>query len=297
MAATSTAISTVVLHNRQLNPQLKVLESVRKRATDPSFEARLSVGHVPASRKPGAVQPVQRALFEIDRAAHFNLGHEHGGELESADFTFGVDVRNLDADVVAAVLERDDAGVIPHVTEPLPIGEAACFRPRDQSLRRAFNNAWAATSADDGTQFDLLVVFTPAARQAAGGPNGITSLIQLGVNEANLAYQNSGIIPRLRLVHTAEVSYVESGNIGTDLGRLQNPADGIMDEVHQLRDTYAADFVKIIVEAACGVAYLMGGNDPGFQVFAFSVTVGSVSVRTTLLPTSSGTTWEVTTRP
>ena len=45
-----------------------------------------------------------------------------------------------------------------------------------------------------------------------------------------------------------------------------------MDEVHQLRDTYAADFVKIIVEDACGVAYLMGGNDPGFQVFAFSVT-------------------------
>ena len=90
------------------------------------------------------------------------------------------------------------------------------------------------SQAGSGDFFDLLVVYTPAARSAAGGTVGIESLIQLGVTETNLAYQNSGVIPRLRLVHTEEVSYTESGNLETDLYYLLL---GLVDDAHVLRDT------------------------------------------------------------
>ena len=119
---------------------------------------------------------------------------------------------------------------------------------------------------------DLLVLYTPAARVAAGGKTGIENLIQLGVTETNLAYQNSSIIPRIRLMQMKEVSYTESGNIGLDLDRLQNPADGFLDDALPLRNLYGADFVKLVVNDSCGVAYLMCGNDPSFQSWAYSVT-------------------------
>jgi peptidyl-Asp metalloendopeptidase len=129
---------------------------------------------------------------------------------------------------------------------------------------------------DSGARFDVLVVYTPAARTAAGGTAAIKNLISLGVSETNTAYGNSGIIPRLRLVYSGEISYTEAASLQTDLSRLQSTSDGYMDTVHTLRNTYGADLVKLVVGAAtdaCGVAYLMSGsNNTGFASSAFSVT-------------------------
>ncbi len=126
------------------------------------------------------------------------------------------------------------------------------------------------SEAGSGEFFDLLVVYTPSARAAAGGTSGIESLIQLGVTETNLAYQNSGIVPRIRLVHTEEVSYTESGNLETDLGYLRL---GLIDGTHALRDTYGADLVQIVTDSSasyCGLAYVMSGNNPAFSWWSFS---------------------------
>ena len=124
---------------------------------------------------------------------------------------------------------------------------------------------------DDGSTFDVMFVYTPAARSAAGGTSSIESLIELGVTETNLAYQNSAVIPRVRAVHIQEVVYTESGSISTDLSRLRRTSDGYLDEVHGLRNQYGADLVQLVVEGGCGVAYLMSGNNPGFASYAFSV--------------------------
>ncbi|MDH4065020.1 MAG: hypothetical protein OEW19_11520, partial [Acidobacteriota bacterium] len=68
------------------------------------------------------------------------------------------------------------------------------------------------TASDDGTTFDVLVVYTAAARTAAGGTDAaMLSRINLGISETNTAYANSGIIPRLRLVGAELVTYTESG--------------------------------------------------------------------------------------
>jgi len=131
--------------------------------------------------------------------------------------------------------------------------------------------------ADDGSTIDVLVVYTPAARNSRGGTAGIKALIELAIAESNQAYQNSLIHTSLNLVMAAEVNYSESTDIITDLFRLQNKSDGFMDGVHTWRDDAHADMVSLIIDDTnyvnkyCGIAYLMTELNPGFESFAFSV--------------------------
>jgi hypothetical protein len=132
-----------------------------------------------------------------------------------------------------------------------------------------------AVANDDGSRIDVLVVYTPAARAAAGGTSGMLSQINLAVAETNTGYANSNVVQRMRLAGTAEVSYAESGDIALDLDRVTTPGDGYMDGVPALRDTDHADLVSLITQTPsspyCGVAWLMAGNDPGFAPYAYSV--------------------------
>jgi hypothetical protein len=112
------------------------------------------------------------------------------------------------------------------------------------------------------------------------------ALITLAVDSANQAYSNSQIAMQLRLVHTAEVAYTESGALDTDLTRLRSTTDGFMDQVHQLRDQHQADLVALIVDnggASCGIAYVMtNGPRASFASSAFSVTARDCIVNDTL---------------
>lgn len=185
------------------------------------------------------------------------------------------------------VIEEVDLDAFPEEAEPVVIdeqGELMAFSPAPEWFSigdeepDVFSDALLASSTaiDDGTNFDLLVVYTPAARAAAGGTAAIENLIALGVTEANIAYANSLIVPRLSLAFTTEVSYTEAGDIGIDLSRLQAPSDGYMDNVHSLRNSYRADLVKLVgnsTAGGCGIAYLMAGsNNRAFEAWAFSVT-------------------------
>ncbi len=106
--------------------------------------------------------------------------------------------------------------------------------------------------AETHVTVDLAVVYTPAARQAVGGRAAIEAAIDLMVAETNAAYLESGVHHRLALVGTDEVQYVESGDLYTDLSRLESPSDGHMDEVHAWRDRVGADLVHLVFDAASG---------------------------------------------
>jgi hypothetical protein len=135
------------------------------------------------------------------------------------------------------------------------------------------------------TVIDVMVVYTAAARLNQGSTTAINNLIDLAVSETNTGYTNSGISQMLNLVHTAEVSYAESGNIQTDRDRLKNPSDGFMDNVHTLRNTHAADLVALIVDnggSYCGIAFIMTNvstqfEDSGFCVVADECATGYYS--------------------
>ena len=147
------------------------------------------------------------------------------------------------------------------------------FRPAREPLTVSRGEAAAAAPVDDGSVLDVLVGYTRRARASAGGTRAIEALVQLGLTEANLAFERSAIHTRLRLVQVTEIDYEEAGDIEGDLELLRRPFDGAADEVHALRDAYGADLVQLVVEEhdGCGNAYLMGGDDPGFGAWAFSV--------------------------
>ncbi|MEE4380319.1 MAG: CARDB domain-containing protein, partial [Candidatus Competibacteraceae bacterium] len=130
--------------------------------------------------------------------------------------------------------------------------------------------------SDDGSQIDVLVLYSDDVRAQLGAAN-VSSLIQLAIDETNTSFINSGVSPRFRLVGQSEVAYNETGNlcgVGTDdLEQLANPADGVIDNIHALRDTYNADLVSLLVKNGggfCGCAYRLT-NASGSPNFAFGV--------------------------
>lgn len=119
---------------------------------------------------------------------------------------------------------------------------------------------------------DLMVVYTPATR-ARYGRAGIEAKILQAVADANTAMANSQAAVQFSLVHMTEVAYVESGSMTATLTALQRTTDGLMDEVHALRDQYGADLVNLVSEdtSSCGLSYVMSVPSPGFAGNAFSV--------------------------
>lgn len=133
-------------------------------------------------------------------------------------------------------------------------------------------------SHKDGTNtiIDLLVVYTPQSRSNNGGIPGIDALIAASVASANVAFSNSNIGIRLRLVYTGEVSYTSTASLSTDLSRLQNPSDGYMDDVYALRAQYNADLVSLFVppsnDGAAGIGYLVNPMTQGSGAYSYAFT-------------------------
>ena len=118
--------------------------------------------------------------------------------------------------------------------------------------------------ADDGSVIDVFVFWTRASRLLVGGLRPIRAMIDLAVLETNEAYEAGGVIQRINLVGASEVKYDEKG-LFDDIAHLQDRTDGDMDEIHQVRDSYAADLVHLVTSDArlfgpCGgIAYVTGG--------------------------------------
>ena len=128
---------------------------------------------------------------------------------------------------------------------------------------------------NDGSVIDLMVLYTSRGQAEAGN---IDALIELNVNETNRIYANSGISTSIRLVHSRLIDYEETSFMFTSLWDLKGDDDGDIDEMHDLRDQYAADLVMLITSSpvfvgkvTCGVAYLLNPTNPYYPKWGFSV--------------------------
>lgn len=132
----------------------------------------------------------------------------------------------------------------------------------------------AQARADDGTIFDVLVLWTSLAEAASGGVSSMNVLVDLAVLETNQAYAASLVNSRLRLVYKGKTAYGESNSFGGHLNQFESKVDGVMDEVHAIRDAVGADLCALLVRDGtyCGIANLMTNVSPGFEDHAFSVT-------------------------
>ncbi|HSJ54341.1 MAG TPA: M12 family metallo-peptidase [Anaerolineae bacterium] len=168
------------------------------------------------------------------------------------------------------VVSEIDQSAFPPEMEPVAVP-----RPTEEEARETVSQA----PVDDGSTVDVLVVYTPAARLAAGGTAAMLAEIDLAVADTNASYANSQVSQRLHLVRAVEVSYVESGTMSGnpgDLQYLQRSDDPYLNNVHTLRETYGADAVVLIVHYSpapyCGVAYqLAAAVEQVFDVYAFAV--------------------------
>ncbi len=133
-----------------------------------------------------------------------------------------------------------------------------------------------AASGDDASTFDVVVFYTSSASAVAGGDAAVQTRIALGVSETNTAFANSGITSQLRLVGAELVTYTESGDLGLDLERFADTADGFMDTVHSRRNALGADLAVLVVGStaggACGIGYVMTSLSSTFASNAFTVT-------------------------
>ena len=158
------------------------------------------------------------------------------------------------------------SGPLPSSVQLAPLEELGIFVT--QACAPAGWQDWLTTIDFDGglcwmggdVTVDLAVVYTPAAREAAGGAAAIAAEIDLMIAETNQAYDASEVRHRLALVGRSEVSYIETGNSAVDVGRLAQASDGYMDEVHAMRDGVGADLVHLVVaEADLGGRAFLGG--------------------------------------
>ncbi len=104
---------------------------------------------------------------------------------------------------------------------------------------------------EDGSEVRVLMLYTAAMQAEQGGPAGMRALIDLFVESANQAFEEGGINPRLVLAHAAMVDYVAEVT-EVDMFYLRRRFDGQMDEIHALRNEYAADLVHLITNSRVG---------------------------------------------
>ena len=179
-------------------------------------------------------------------------------------------------------LQEIDASQFP--PEHPPGGPAIPPAPPAGAALSSPSMALDAPAADDGSRIDVMVLYTPAAVTAAGGTSAMEALIDLAVTETNQGYLTSGINTRINLVHTAIVDYTESAGdtFGAALDALTYTADGQIDGIHALRDTYGADLVALLIDEpgsnSCGLGWIFNGMpDYGFQVTDWNCATGSYS--------------------
>jgi hypothetical protein len=107
------------------------------------------------------------------------------------------------------------------------------------------------------------------------------ALIELAVSETNTTFMESGVHTMLNLVHVyREESYVEdSRNAFEDALNHITYMNGVMDDVHALRDQYGADIVAMIINGPyyCGVAHLGPVAHKMFSVTKWSCATGYFS--------------------
>ncbi len=223
----------------------------------------------------------------VDRTAPTSSGYSLSGRLEGIPFGTMALVRNGSV-VMGKVRTLDAVYTIRSVgagtyvisrTEPMEFTEGPPLKPVPATSALDSETDARATEEDDGSEIDVFVVWTSAAKSVFGGTRPVRASIDLAVVETNDAYAASGAAQRIRLVGAVEVDYDEPDHIETHLRRLVNPSDGYLDEIHTLRDSYAADLVHLALGGGCGsfgfagLAFLMDEPSPSFASSAFSASV------------------------
>lgn len=114
----------------------------------------------------------------------------------------------------------------------------------------------------DITYIDVLVLYTPNARAAAGGPDAIQSKAYHFIVDSNWRHRRSNTHVQLRLVGWQEIAYDDSSqDLGRHLANMASdryPAESIQAEVASRREAAGADFVVLLTHGRANSGSVLG---------------------------------------
>jgi hypothetical protein len=162
-------------------------------------------------------------------------------------------------------------------TEKLPKEEKDNLKSQPLIQEQAFNNTGCnSLGENDSATFKVLIIYTQAALTFAGSQAAMNNLVAQSITRANNAAINSNLGMNFVLAHAELTTYIQAdgpaGGSSTDLSRLRNKTDTFMDNVHTLRNTYAADFVHLFsfISDTGGLGFLLntlsGNEDLAFAL-------------------------------
>ena len=223
---------------------------------------------------------VSFTMTVTDVTRHLERGHSWSGTLDGVDLgtaVLAVHEGALVGQVVtpgavyqighgsdgAQIVQQIDTAALPPEAPPVSTGQSVA-----DAMRLGGESPDAA--GDSAAQIDVMVLYTAAARTAAGGTAQIRAAIDLAVASANQAYANNNLVQRLRLVYAGETSLIETADFNATLNALTaSPVVG------WLRDVTRADLVSLIVNHSspqfCGLGFLLEANSTAFAPNGFSV--------------------------
>ena len=189
-------------------------------------------------------------------------------------------IREIDPSKERFECELEDAPALKAPAWPNRPAISSIGPPLAQSFSPHVNQT-EEMPTEDGSEVRVLVVYTPTMQAQQGGVAGMRAAIDLLIQSTNQAFEDSGINPRLVLAHAALVDWdAESLRTQELLRRLRTPDDGHADEVHALRNEYAADLVHLLaVWPGNGLAYGTNSEDLSQENTAFALS-GHISERT-----------------
>lgn len=152
-------------------------------------------------------------------------------------------------------------------------GGAAVFSPVET----------AAAGHSSGTEIHVMMVYGEAVLPTLTGSvraAAVQSAFDAAIARVNVVFEASLITARVRLVRVHETRYNESLSAGNKvqdeaLTALQSVDDGLMDEIHALRDQAGADIVCLALQrpdfASSGLSFLLTPDRTDNDEYPFSI--------------------------
>lgn len=193
-----------------------------------------------------------------------------------------LEFRPIDGTGLVEVIDIDGADLPGCLTDDILLnapGERPVFDPAEVTSPRG----------DEQEQVvRVLVGITEEGQSQMGGQAAALAIATASIESTNAAYANSemtvgddGVVAAT--IELAGTLTVDGQGLGYSdlLDALRIPNDGIMDEIHPMRDATKADLVALLSRSGigvCGVAYYAINNPSrGFSVTAHSCAVGNLT--------------------
>ena len=230
-------------------------------------------------------QSQRRGAARLTWWGHVESEADHQARSVTLTLRDGLVVGRIDMHTRTIAIEpRTDRShdLVSWTTSSWHCGGSPARRPADPPLDFQRSQPVGLAQAGGSPTIDVLLLYTPQARDEEGGTAQIEVVLQNAVDTLSTSFANSGVNAQARLVGTGLFDqFIELRNLNPFLAAIRRDP-----EVAALRAQTGADLVHLIVSrqeanrSACGLAYLMLAGDTARSMspFAFGTVAANCNI-------------------